>query len=78
VLLEGQVDDEGVRGLAENIIESVSNTITIKDYSCQIGASIGVVFYPDHGADIDVLTQKADKAMYKVKHSGRNNVSFAE
>ena len=78
MLLEGQVDDEGVRSLAENIIQSVSNSIMVNGDSCQIGASIGVAFYPDDGADIDVLTQKADKAMYAVKHSGRNDVAFAE
>ena len=78
VLLEGQVDDEGVRRLAENIIQSVSNSIMVNGDSCQISASIGVAFYPDDGADIDVLTQKADKAMYAVKHSGRNDVAFAE
>ena len=78
VLLEGQVDDEGVSSLAENIIQSVSNSMMINGDSCQIGASIGVAFYPDDGVDIDVLTKKADKAMYTVKHSGRNNVAFAE
>jgi len=78
VLLEGRVEEEGVASLAKNIIKSVSNVITIKDYSCQVGASIGVAIYPDNGVDIDVLTQRADKAMYKVKHSGRNDVCFAE
>jgi diguanylate cyclase (GGDEF)-like protein/PAS domain S-box-containing protein len=78
VLLEGRVDEEGVTRLAENIIKSVSSTITINDYSCQVGASIGVAIYPDNGVNIDVLTQRADKAMYQVKKSGRNNLSFAE
>ena len=77
-LREGRVDEEGVTRLAENIIKSVSSTITINDYSCQVGASIGVAIYPDNGVNIDVLTQRADKAMYQVKKSGRNNLSFAE
>lgn len=64
--LEGQVNDEDARSLAENIIQSVSNSTVVKVYSRMIGANIAV------------LTQKADKAMYTVKYSGRNNVAFAE
>ncbi|MFT5662873.1 MAG: GGDEF domain-containing protein, partial [Gammaproteobacteria bacterium] len=33
--------------------------------------------YPDHGATSEQLMQAADKAMYEVKKSGKNNFGFA-
>ena len=39
-----------------------------------IGASIGIVLYPDHGVDTDTLLQRADVAMYAAK---RVNTGYA-
>jgi diguanylate cyclase (GGDEF)-like protein len=39
-------------------------------------ASIGVSLSPDHGSDYEVLRQKADLAMYRVKNSGKGAVAF--
>jgi c-di-GMP phosphodiesterase Gmr len=39
-------------------------------------ASIGVSLYPDHGNDYEVLRQKADLAMYRVKNNGKGAVAF--
>ena len=36
--------------------------------------SIGVAVYPEHGADMDELTRRADLALYAVKHRGRNGI----
>ncbi|MBI3574384.1 MAG: EAL domain-containing protein [Gammaproteobacteria bacterium] len=37
------------------------------EQSLSIGASIGIVLYPDHGVDTDTLIQRADVAMYAAK-----------
>jgi diguanylate cyclase (GGDEF)-like protein len=39
--------------------------------------SIGVSFYPEDGQDSDTLINNADKALYRVKRSGRGHYSFA-
>ena len=39
-----------------------------------ITVSIGLALMPDHGADINELIEKADKAMYRAKENGRNRV----
>ncbi|MDR1689042.1 MAG: sensor domain-containing diguanylate cyclase [Clostridiales bacterium] len=43
-----------------------------KAVSRKITASIGVVCYPQNGADFDTLFKMADVALYKVKENGRN------
>lgn len=40
-------------------------------------ASLGVATFPQHSAQMDELIEKADQALYKAKHSGRNRVEGA-
>jgi diguanylate cyclase (GGDEF)-like protein/PAS domain S-box-containing protein len=58
---------------AARAIEAISKPVTYRGASLQVGVSIGVAVYPDHGADFDTLLRNADAALYKVKHSGKNN-----
>jgi diguanylate cyclase (GGDEF)-like protein len=39
-----------------------------------ITISIGLALMPDHGRDVNHLIEKADRAMYRAKDSGRNQV----
>ena len=48
----------------------------IDEHLLHLTASIGIVTYPDDGADPDVLLKNADIAMYHAKNSGRNNYQF--
>ncbi len=40
--------------------------------------SFGVATYPNHGQEAEEIIIKADKAMYKSKHNGRNRVTIWE
>ena len=39
-------------------------------------ASIGAAVYPEHGADFESLYKAADKALYKAKQRGKNQLAF--
>ena len=52
--------------------------LTSHGLSCKITCSIGIAACPTHGRTPDELLSKADKAMYKVKDSGKNSVRLAE
>ncbi len=69
-------DEPGI--MAKRIIDILSKPIQVKDHICHIGASIGISLYPEHSSDLDELLVLADKAMYEVKHFGKNNCRYAK
>ncbi len=68
--------------VANRIVRSLSQPICLMDACCdentevEIGASIGVARYPQDAQEIEGLLKLADLAMYRAKHSGRNQVVF--
>jgi diguanylate cyclase (GGDEF)-like protein len=64
--------------IAEKIIGSFRENFAHNDAQLQLGCSLGVVFFPDHGTTTEELIRKADTAMYKAKEAGRNTFAFFE
>ncbi len=62
--------------LAERILDSNNNAISIKDKMVFPKTSIGISIYPQDGDSIETLINNADKAMYNAKESGKNQFSF--
>jgi len=62
---------------AEKIISVLAEPIVTQQGNITIGASVGIALYPQHGQDLKTLINKADKAMYRVKHAGKNGVRLA-
>ncbi|MCX4188878.1 diguanylate cyclase domain-containing protein [Methylophaga sp. OBS3] len=77
VLIQNMPPPAHIQLVANKLIDSLSEKITIDSHVCQVGASIGVARYPNDGQDIDALLRAADQAMYRVKQSGKNAVAFA-
>jgi two-component system cell cycle response regulator len=46
--------------------------------SLRVTVSIGVATYPQHGESRDTLLESADKAMYRAKSQGRNQIASAK
>lgn len=65
------VADEATR-IAEKIINAVNRPFKLKDRLVDVGISIGISCFPDHGGDIDSLMHQADIAMYQAKQKGKN------
>ncbi|SEA77603.1 GGDEF domain-containing protein [Alkalimonas amylolytica] len=57
--------------VAKKILHSLNMPFKVGEQQYQLGASIGISLYPDHGKDFTDLLEKADQAMYQMKHSGR-------
>ncbi|WP_102345970.1 PAS domain S-box protein [Bacillus sp. Marseille-P3661] len=73
IVLFGHKSEEVIRELANNIAEVIKQPIYIANTIVEVSTSIGVVFYPDHGMDMDILLRHADMAMY---HSKKTNTLF--
>ena len=71
-----QRDDAAL--VAEKILEEVRKPFEIEQQLVEVGASIGIALYPDHGDDAGTLMKNADAAMYTAKQSGRNQYKFFE
>ncbi len=62
--------------VAQKIIRAISEPYTIFNEQCNISASIGISIYYAGEEDADTLIKKADIAMYRAKHSGKNCFAF--
>ncbi|MDL2283619.1 GGDEF domain-containing protein [Oxalobacter sp. OttesenSCG-928-P03] len=77
VILSHISQPEDAAGIAAKIIEKLSEPMEVQGERCQVGASIGIAIYPEHGRDESTLLQAADDAMYTVKNSGKNAYRYA-
>jgi two-component system cell cycle response regulator len=57
---------------ATNIIRELSQPYIIDSITVRVTASLGISFYPDDGADVDILIRSADQALYEAKRAGKN------
>lgn len=67
---------EEARLIAEKIVASFYQPFHLDSIDAYVTASLGIAIYPQHGDDLDTLINKADKAMYEAKNSGRNRYCF--
>ncbi|MDG4549705.1 MAG: EAL domain-containing protein [Candidatus Contendobacter sp.] len=72
LLLPGIAHLSNAYAIAEKVIQRISQPFDLNNTVIQIGCSIGIVLYPDHGSDVGTLLRHADLAMYQAKTSGRN------
>ena len=74
-LLTG-VDRRETSALLERVQGVLSKPFTVHGMPLEIEASIGIAFYPEHGADVDELLQHADVAMYVAKRTGARSAVY--
>ena len=67
-LLPGILEYEDSRHMAAKILEHVAQPLYIDGHDLTCGVSIGIAHCPVHGADGDLLMQRADVAMYHAKN----------
>jgi diguanylate cyclase (GGDEF)-like protein/PAS domain S-box-containing protein len=65
-----------VAEVADKILRAVALPLNLKNHEVQVGASIGIAFFPQDGEDVTALMKDADTAMYRAKAGGRNTFRF--
>jgi diguanylate cyclase (GGDEF)-like protein len=58
------------------ILAALEQPFLVDGLPLYVEASIGVARYPAHGADVDLLLQRADVAMYLAKDSGSSHAVY--
>jgi diguanylate cyclase (GGDEF)-like protein len=77
LLLLGEVSDrEVVATIAERVLKTITQPVTLETHQISIGCSIGISMYPDDGEDFDILIHRADAALYRAKNQGRGIFCF--
>lgn len=63
------LDEPGqpIEPMLQNLLTRIHEPIRTGEHLVQVSGSVGVVFAPDHGRDIDVLLKLADQCMYQAK-----------
>ena len=77
VLVLNNLPPQTVAYIARRINATAQDLDVDADGHTRLSASIGAAFYPEHGTDYQELLYKADRALYKVKKSGRNSWASA-
>jgi len=68
---------DGARLTASKILKTMELPFAWDDATIEVGVSIGIALYPDHGSDVDALLQRADNAMYATKQTGGGFAVYA-
>jgi diguanylate cyclase (GGDEF)-like protein len=79
VLVCEETDGEGALQLAERVREELSRQVFQTEKGpLQVTCSLGVAEFPRHGRDRLGLFERADAALYRAKHEGRNRCCLAD
>ncbi|MDB5987178.1 MAG: diguanylate cyclase protein [Nevskia sp.] len=67
-----------VATLCERLRQPYQLEIEDKPFIVEIGSSVGIALFPQHGQDCDTLIRSADRAMYAAKRGGKNRFLMAD
>jgi diguanylate cyclase (GGDEF)-like protein len=70
IFVPGVGDADGARGMAGRIAAVLADPVSLDGLPLDVGGSIGVAVYPQHGEDFETLMRHADVAMYDAKSRG--------
>jgi diguanylate cyclase (GGDEF)-like protein len=59
----------GATTMARKILAALIKPLQIGNRNLEIGASLGIALFPEHGNETDNLMRAADAAMYEAKHT---------
>lgn len=67
---------EVIRSSALRLLSRLTDVFSVSGVNHFVGASIGIVVFPDDGESVETLLKNADAAMYRAKEAGRARFEF--
>lgn len=77
VLLHNETDRDSVLLRCGQLIESVCQPVHFEGGTTDVGASVGVAWWPDDAVTAKAVIRSADEALYMAKKLGRGRTCFA-
>ncbi|WP_433391009.1 putative bifunctional diguanylate cyclase/phosphodiesterase [Micromonospora sp. KLBMP9576] len=68
IVVTGLADVDEAREIAGRVVRALAEPVSLDGLPLDVGGSIGVALYPEHGEDFATLMRHADVAMYDAKH----------
>ena len=78
VLLPAAPDADAGAEVGQKILEALERPFAVGGAELELGASLGIACFPEHGEDVDTLMQRADMAMYVAKGTRSGHELFDE
>ncbi|PCJ30088.1 MAG: hypothetical protein COA99_18650 [Moraxellaceae bacterium] len=72
IIIEGKNIYSAAERVSEKVLRFLTVPFSVDNHKIYIGASIGIVFYPDMAKNSNEMIKHADMAMYQAKRDGRN------
>jgi diguanylate cyclase (GGDEF)-like protein/PAS domain S-box-containing protein len=69
IVLNSAVDSDAVVAAARRILNTLEQPFVVEGQVLEVGGSIGIALYPEHGGDARTLMRRADVAMYSAKQA---------
>lgn len=76
VLLPSLATDNTIRRTASRVLQRLGEAFTVRGNDHFLGASMGIVVFPEDGGSVETLLKNADSAMYRAKEAGRSCFEF--
>jgi diguanylate cyclase (GGDEF)-like protein len=70
------VSEERAASAAQRILDVIAAPYQVEHHELNVSGSIGIAMYPFHGGDFELLSRRADAAMYQIKREGRHGYTF--
>jgi diguanylate cyclase (GGDEF)-like protein len=77
ILLLNVADQATVQSLTQRIHQAVREPLTLEGKVLEVGASMGIAIFSDHGSTAEDLTRHADAAMYAAKQDKSGIVLYS-
>ena len=76
VMAPNAKDGQELAHLAQRLLHALSDPNRPALSDRQLGASVGIAFFPEDAIDLQGLIAAADAAMYAAKRAGKNRIAF--
>lgn len=76
IVIQRMLSSDEIIGIAQKIIDNLTQIFDIDSHKIHIGASIGISLFPGDGHSANELIRNADTAMFSAKKAGGNRLQF--